>query len=126
MKKKFLRLPLLLLAVAIPLCCTLLLSSRQHEASPETAAASLPETVVTVTSPAEQSSPLPADNTEEMRGVWIPYMTLQLAEEERTEQAFRKKIDIILDTCVQYHLNTAIVQVRPFGDAIYPSEFYPW
>ena len=126
MKKKFLRLPLLLSAVAIPLCCTLLLSSRQHEASPETAAASLPETVVTVTSPAEQSSPLPADDTEEMRGVWIPYMTLQLAEEERTEQAFRKKIDIILDTCVQYHLNTVIVQVRPFGDAIYPSEFYPW
>ena len=71
----------------------------------------------------EKTSP---DKETEMRGIWIPYMTLQLSADERSEKGFHKKIDTIIRKCVTYKANTIIVQVRPFGDAIYPSEYYPW
>ncbi len=66
------------------------------------------------------------ESNTEMRGVWIPYMSLQLSEDERSEQGFHKKIDAMIEKCVRYKVNTIIVQVRPFGDAIYPSEFFPF
>ena len=32
----------------------------------------------------------------------------------------------MLDQCAALGLNTILLQVRPFGDAIYPSALYPW
>ncbi len=69
------------------------------------------------------------DKTEdfkEMRGIWIPYMSLNLSENERGEEKFKEKIDGIISDCIKYKANTIIVQVRPFGDAIYPSEYFPF
>ncbi len=63
---------------------------------------------------------------EEMRGVWIPCMTLQANEDERNEDGYREKIRTIMSTCEQNGLNTVIVQVRPFSDALYPSRYFPW
>ena len=62
----------------------------------------------------------------EMRGIWIPYMSLTLSEGERTEQGFHRKIDDMVKKCAEYKINTAIVQVRPFSDAIYPSQIFPY
>ena len=31
-----------------------------------------------------------------------------------------------MQNCKDLGLNTIIVQVRPFGDAIYPSKYFPW
>ena len=31
-----------------------------------------------------------------------------------------------MKTCKQKEINTVFVQVRPFGDAIYPSKLFPW
>ncbi len=62
----------------------------------------------------------------EMRAVWIPYFTLDMGGTDRSESAFRNKIDEIINTCVDNKLNTIIVQVRPFGDSIYPSEYFPF
>ena len=61
-----------------------------------------------------------------MKGIWIPCMSLQLSAEEQTESGFRHKIETIIKKCTEQKINTVIVQVRPFGDAIYPSEYYPW
>lgn len=76
------------------------------------------------------SEPEPTGTTEkketEMRAVWIPFMSLQLSEEERNREGFEKKISEMFDNCVSHKLNTVIVHVRPFGDAIYPSEYFPW
>lgn len=63
---------------------------------------------------------------QELRGVWIPCMTLQASEQERTENNYRKKMEAIMSDCEHRGLNTVIVQVRPFGDALYPSRFFPW
>ncbi|MBQ3284057.1 MAG: family 10 glycosylhydrolase [Ruminococcus sp.] len=63
---------------------------------------------------------------EEIRGVWVTYMTLDVENESDKEAAFKAKIDGIIDDMEGANLNTMVVQVRPFSDAIYPSRYYPW
>ena len=67
-----------------------------------------------------------ADSPEEMRGIWLPYMCLTLSPDEQNESAFRRKACGILDKCSACGLNTVIMQVRPFSDALYKSKLFPW
>lgn len=63
----------------------------------------------------------------EMRAVWVPYMSLNMSKEnDKSEAAFRKKFSGIVTGAKQCGMNTLIVQVRPFGDALYPSAYFPW
>lgn len=63
----------------------------------------------------------------EMRAVWVPYLSLEMgSEKDRSEQAFLKKFNAIASTAKSCGMNTLIVQVRPFGDALYPSSYFPW
>lgn len=64
--------------------------------------------------------------SEEMRGVWVTYMTLDVENEADKENAFKNKIDTVLTDMESANLNTMIVQVRPFCDAIYRSKTFPW
>lgn len=64
--------------------------------------------------------------TEEIRGVWVTFMTLDVEDEADKESAFKEKIDTIIEDMENANLNTMIVQVRPFCDAIYPSKLFPW
>ena len=63
---------------------------------------------------------------EEIRGVWVTYMTLDVEGEADKKAAFTEKIDNIIADMETANLNTMIVQVRPFCDALYPSRYYPW
>ena len=63
---------------------------------------------------------------EELRGIWVTYMTLDVENEADKEAAFKNKIDTILIDMENANLNTMIVQVRPFCDALYRSRCYPW
>lgn len=54
----------------------------------------------------------------EMKAVWIPYMSLGSIS--------REKIDGIVAKCKKYGYNTIIFHVRPFGDAMYDSSYFPW
>lgn len=66
-------------------------------------------------------------NTDEMRGVWITYMELSMEnEEDKSEKHFTQKFTKIADECKDFGFNTLIVQVRPFCDAIYKSDYFPW
>lgn len=67
-----------------------------------------------------------AKPTEEIRGVWVTYMSLDVQNEADKEAAFRSKIDNVIKDMEKSNLNTMIVQVRPFCDALYPSRYYPW
>ena len=69
---------------------------------------------------------VPIGKNEEMRGVWVSYITLDTEEAEDVKEAFGKKIDGIVDVMHEMNLNTMIVQVRPFSDALYRSSYYPW
>lgn len=42
------------------------------------------------------------------------------------EDIFRDKISEMFDNCSKLGINTVFAQVRPFCDAMYPSEIFPW
>lgn len=60
----------------------------------------------------------------ELAGVWVPYMSLETAE--HTREAFESNFKSIADSAKEKGLNALFVHVRPFCDALYPSEQYPW
>lgn len=55
---------------------------------------------------------------EEMRAVWIPYLC--------QEGIDRAAIDRMICDCVELGCNTVIFHARPFGDAVYDSDIFPW
>ena len=64
---------------------------------------------------------------EEIRAVWVPFMTLDMSKEaDQSEGAFREKFSTIIKGALDYNMNALIVHVHPFGDALYTSEYYPW
>ena len=84
------------------------------------AAASAPE--APGPAPAAPDPVLPAG---EWRAVWVSY--LEWAELDfSSEEAFRAGAAQLLDNCLSLGLNTVIAQVRPFGDALYRSQLFPW
>ncbi len=63
----------------------------------------------------------------EMRGVWISYIELSMEnEEDKSQKRFTEKFEEIAENCKNFGLNTLVVQVRPFCDALYKSEIFPW
>lgn len=64
---------------------------------------------------------------EEMRAVWVPYMSLDMSkDEDRGEEKFREKFSAIACGAKEYGMNALVVHVRPFGDALYRSQYAPW
>ena len=62
--------------------------------------------------------------TVEFRAVWISY--LEFSSSGYTEAAFKKHINQMFDNVVSMNMTAVVVQVRPFGDAFYPSYYFPW
>ncbi len=63
----------------------------------------------------------------EMRGVWISYIELSMEnEDDKSQKRFTEKFEEIAENCKNFGLNTLVVQVRPFCDALYKSEIFPW
>ena len=71
----------------------------------------------------EAQPPLPAAG--EWRAVWVSYLEWA-GMDFSSEEAFRAGAAALMDNCAALGLNTVIAQVRPFGDALYPSELFPW
>ena len=67
------------------------------------------------------------ESDEEMRGVWVSYMELSMENESsKTQKAFEDKFTEIAQKCRESGFNTIIVNVRPFCDALYKSNYFPW
>ena len=63
----------------------------------------------------------------EMRAVWISYLEFANAKvENKTEAQFKAWVNTMFDKCVAMNMNAVVVQVRPFGDALYDSDYFPW
>ncbi|BCN30328.1 family 10 glycosylhydrolase [Anaeromicropila herbilytica] len=60
----------------------------------------------------------------ELRAMWISY--LEFGTTAKTKEQFETMIDTMYDNCVSYGMNAVVVQVRPFADALYPSNYFPW
>ena len=64
---------------------------------------------------------------DEIRAVWVNYNELSMkAQNGGTEAQFTEKAKKITTDIASAGLNTVIVHVRPFCDAFYPSELFPW
>lgn len=68
---------------------------------------------------------------QEIRAVWISYIEFsdrlsELGKKAFSEQEFHDFIDEMFDCCVSWNMNTVIVHVRPYGDAFYKSDYFPW
>ena len=74
--------------------------------------------------------PMPSETYAEtkLHGVWIAtaanldYPSQQTSNDEM----LRAEADKILDDCNSLGINAVFLQVRPSGDAFYPSNLYPW
>ena len=66
------------------------------------------------------------ENVDEMRAVWVPYLSLDMRGGDGSAVSFQEKFDEIVRTSKERGMNTLIVQVRPFGDALYESDYFPW
>ncbi len=64
------------------------------------------------------------ENSGKFYACWISYLDIENNLKDLDEEAFRAKIGEMFDTLLKYGMNTAIVQVRPMGDAIYPSAHF--
>ncbi len=63
---------------------------------------------------------------EEVRAVWFSFFELETMLMGQSESAYTKKLGTAFDNVAALGLNTVILQVRPYADAIYPSEHFPW
>ncbi len=111
-------------------------TSTVYDTTSATAAA--PKPVVTTTTTAT-SSPVvipPSDNLpvnnytalnhSEVKGIWISYFELYPILTGKSEATFRQGIGEYYDNAVSIGINTVYVHVRPYGDSMYKSEYYPW
>lgn len=63
----------------------------------------------------------------ELIGVWCNYYELSMKESGGgTEEEFREKVSEMFSVSKKVGVNTVFVQVRPFCDAFYKSELFPW
>lgn len=96
--------------------------------SPDTQAHPMPESPAAGVDslPGEVMPPAtPRPDTEEIRAVWVSYLELQGLMTNKSADQFRMGIAEVVNTSADFGLNTIMLQVRPFGDAIYPSELFP-
>lgn len=67
-------------------------------------------------------------NYDKVKAMWLSQFDLSgvytSGSSQRAEGSFRSLMAVILDNCVAMGMNTIIVQVRPNGDSMYPSEYY--
>lgn len=60
----------------------------------------------------------------ERRSVWVSF--LELSKAGYTEMDFRTRANNILNDMVSRNMNTLYFHVRPFSDAMYRSDYFPW
>ena len=67
----------------------------------------------------------PALPAGEWRAVWVSYLEWA-AMDFSSADSFRAGCVQMLENCTGLGLNTVLAQVRPFGDALYKSQLFPW
>lgn len=81
-----------------------------------------------VTTPANQllAKAAPEVSSPDKKACWISFLDIEELLQDKTEQTFRTTVSSMYDNVLQYGMNTVIVHVRAMGDAMYPSDYFPW
>ena len=75
---------------------------------------------------ADSSASTNISEEDETQAIWISFLDLQKILSGQSKAAFTAGVREMYENCVDAGLNTVIVQVRPYGDSFYPSEYFPW
>ena len=81
-----------------------------------------------VASPTENTSVQSPDSQQTaslFAASWLSYMELSLISGRNTEASYTVYIDGIFDNMKKTGITDVFVQVRPFADALYPSDIFP-
>ena len=76
------------------------------------------------TTPAPSPTPEPAAS-QPYHAVWVSYLEWQQVDFS-SAQAFSADIAAMFDNIADLGATVVLAQVRPFGDALYPSDYYPF
>ena len=101
------------------------LFSTQEKASGNTSSI----TFDTESSKKEKNSSMKSADTMNYRAVWLSYLefnSYRKSVKNNNEHNFRTFYKHILQRIKSLSYNRIIVQVRPFGDALYSSDYFPW
>lgn len=79
-----------------------------------------------VISPATEINAKAVPAASNKKACWISFLDIEVLLQDKTETEFRAKVSDMYDNVVKYGMNTVIVHVRALGDAMYPSDYYPW
>ena len=60
------------------------------------------------------------------RACWISFLDIEEFLMDLDEASYRKKISEMYRNIQINNMNTVIFHVRPMGDAVYPSDIFPW
>ncbi|MGI6401746.1 MAG: glycoside hydrolase family 10 protein [Thermoguttaceae bacterium] len=81
----------------------------------------------------DASSPIPSAQdyqrqSRQFRGLWVStvFNIDYPSKKGLTAEELAREADAILDRAVELKFNAIFLQVRPMGDAFYPSKLYPW
>ncbi len=74
-----------------------------------------------------------AGDDDEFHAVWISYLEFNdrlkdplTGKPGFTKARFQAVVDEMFDQAAALKMNAVVVHVRPFGDAFYPSDYFPW
>ncbi|MBQ6930207.1 MAG: family 10 glycosylhydrolase [Oscillospiraceae bacterium] len=96
----------------------------QITAQPEATAQPTPAATAQPTPQIAPQPPISAASSDQLRAMWISYLEFQSVD-FGSRNAFVNQMTKMFADCADMGLNTVIVQVRPFGDALYNSSVYP-
>ena len=80
----------------------------------------------TVSEYVEKNYPTAANRNYDKRACWISYIDIQTYLCDKSETAFRAKVNAMFQNICDNQINTVIIHVRAMGDACYPSEYFPY
>ncbi len=66
---------------------------------------------------------------ETLKGIWVSQFDMHPiyrdGNKQRSESDYRQKVEMLTDNLIRDGFNTVFLQVRPNGDSMFESEFYP-
>ena len=69
----------------------------------------------------------PVNDSDRICAVWIYYSEISMEDfEGGTEKQFREKTEKMFRKCADMGINTVFYHVRPYCDAFYKSDLFPW
>jgi len=74
----------------------------------------------------QEKIPVSLNSNDELRGVFISYLELEEYIKDKDNNTSKRNVITILDNMKNNNFNMAILHVRPFSDAIYKSNIYPY